>query len=81
MLTIVLMLIGGSPGGTAGGIKTTTFTIILFLLFGAYQEGSPVVISGRRIPSSTIRKALIIFGLFCILSFSLQLFFILSESG
>ena len=80
MLTIVLMLIGGSPGGTAGGIKTTTFTIILFLLFGAYQEGSPVVISGRRIPSSTIRKALIIFGLSVFIVFT-STFLILLNQG
>jgi len=80
MLTIVLMLIGGSPGGTAGGIKTTTFTIILFLLFGAYQEGSPVVISGRRIPSGTIRKALIIFGLSVFIVFT-STFLILLNQG
>jgi len=80
LVIIILMFIGGSPGGTAGGIKTSTFTILLFLLFSAYKERTPVVIMGRTIPINTIRKAIFIFG-FAILLILTSTFLILINQG
>lgn len=80
LLLIVLMLIGGSPGGTAGGIKTTTFAVLVFLLIYSYKERVPIVISGRTIPISTIRKAIFIFGFALILVFT-STFLILLNQG
>jgi trk system potassium uptake protein TrkH len=56
-LTEVLMFIGGSPGGTAGGIKTTTM-VILLLAVAAMLRGRPqVVVAGWRLPHFTVYKA------------------------
>lgn len=46
LLTIVLMFIGASPGGTGGGIKTTTFALILFTVHSIIRGQEPTV--GRR---------------------------------
>jgi trk/ktr system potassium uptake protein len=56
-LTILLMVIGGSPGSTAGGFKTTTFAL-LFLAFLSRIRGDPEVhFFGRTIPRETLDKA------------------------
>jgi len=56
-LTEILMFIGGSPGGTAGGIKTTT-AVILLLAIAAMLRGRPqVVVGGWRLPHITVYKA------------------------
>jgi trk system potassium uptake protein TrkH len=57
-LTIVLMTIGGSPGSTAGGLKTTTFAL-LGLLAWSRLRGSPTTsVAGRSIPEGTLQKAM-----------------------
>jgi trk system potassium uptake protein TrkH len=58
--TIILMFIGGSPGGTAGGIKTTTFAVVIFLLLSAFREKTPITTSGRTIKLSVARRAVFI---------------------
>jgi trk system potassium uptake protein TrkH len=62
-ITIALMFVGGSPGGTAGGIKTTTLRI-LFDCTKAVLRGKEEVISYRReIPMTLILKAIgVVFG-------------------
>jgi len=63
MLTIMLMFVGGSPGSTAGGIKTTSMAVILAYM-AAYLKGKqgPEVF-GRTISDETIKKAVTIFML------------------
>lgn len=57
LLTIIYMFIGGSPGSTAGGIKTTTF-VVLVLSFIATLKGTPDLnIYKRRLESDAARKA------------------------
>ena len=58
-LTCVLMLIGGSPGSTAGGMKTTTFGVIILAII-YYVRHQKVVVLGKRIPSKIINKAFIL---------------------
>lgn len=61
LLTSILMFIGGSPGSTAGGIKTTT-TVVLLLVAGSYiTNSSGVNVYGRRIQDDAIRKAVVVF--------------------
>lgn len=60
VFTIILMFIGGSPAGTAGGIKTTTLGILLLTTWAEIKSSTDVSIFGRKIVSSTIRKALAI---------------------
>jgi len=57
LLTIVFMLIGGSPGSTAGGVKTTTvFVILLHALSGIRRERSANAF-GRSIGDDALKKA------------------------
>ncbi|MDD4774561.1 MAG: potassium transporter TrkG [Eubacteriales bacterium] len=55
---IVLMFIGASPGSTGGGIKTTTFSVLLCALLNASK--SKLSIFKRKLPAELLHKALII---------------------
>ena len=50
-LMICLMLIGGSSGSTAGGIKTTTFAVIVLSIFASLRRKKECNIFGRRLES------------------------------
>ncbi|WP_291299625.1 TrkH family potassium uptake protein [Desulfosporosinus sp. BICA1-9] len=54
---IVLMFIGASPGGTGGGIKTTTFIAIFLSVLSTYRSDPHVVFQGRTLPKDVIQKA------------------------
>lgn len=56
-LMCVFMFIGGSPGGTAGGIKTTTAAILMAAVSSAMRGRWDVVVYGRRIPTRNVYKA------------------------
>ncbi|MHB8126061.1 MAG: TrkH family potassium uptake protein [Desulfitobacteriaceae bacterium] len=60
LFIIILMFIGASPGSTGGGIKITTFVSIIFSVLSTYRSDSHVVIKGRTLPDTIIRKALAI---------------------
>jgi trk system potassium uptake protein TrkH len=62
-LTILFMSIGGSPGSTAGGLKTTTFALLGLVAWARLRGHATVSISGRSIPEETIQKAI---GLFVV---------------
>jgi trk system potassium uptake protein TrkH len=57
---ISLMFIGASPGGTGGGIKTTTFALLLLTMRSAILGRYHTEVFGRRINYETVRKALTI---------------------
>ena len=61
--TIILMFIGAAPGSTAGGIKVTTFGVILFAIFSIIKGSENTIIFKRRVPGYTVLKALSIAGL------------------
>ncbi|UBF27641.1 TrkH family potassium uptake protein [Kovacikia minuta CCNUW1] len=56
-ITIALMFIGGSPGGTAGGIKTTTLRVLTSCTKAILYEREEVNLYARQIPLSLILKA------------------------
>jgi trk system potassium uptake protein TrkH len=58
LLTDVLMFIGGGSAGTAGGIKVTTFTVLLFVILTEIRADRSVVAFHRHIPSDAQRQAL-----------------------
>ncbi|MDR5694774.1 MAG: TrkH family potassium uptake protein [Armatimonadota bacterium] len=60
LLLSVLMFIGASPGGTGGGIKTTTFAVLLAAIWTMIRGRQDVEIYNRRVPSVVIYKALTI---------------------
>ncbi len=52
------MFIGGSPGGTAGGIKTTTMAILVLALRSLVRGRRDVEVYARRVPDETLLKAI-----------------------
>ena len=62
-VTIVLMFIGAAPGGTGGGIKVTTFGVLLFAILSELRMANGVVMIRRRISMETVSRALTITGL------------------
>ncbi len=56
LMIIILMFIGASPGSTGGGIKTTSFTLLLLLIFNRIRGNENVNIANRTIPEETIEK-------------------------
>lgn len=56
-ITIALMFIGGSPGGTAGGIKTTTLRVLTGCTRAILQSKEEVLMYERQVPLSLILKA------------------------
>jgi trk system potassium uptake protein TrkH len=55
-LTVLLMAIGGSPGSTAGGIKTTALAVLGALAFARIRGRRHVVLHGRSIPEATVER-------------------------
>lgn len=57
LLMIVLMLIGGSPGSTAGGMKTTTIAVLFSSALSVFRKQDSAHFFGRRVPDSTVKNA------------------------
>ena len=64
---IVLMLIGGSPGSTAGGMKTTTFAVVVLTAFSVFRRKEHTVFGGRTIADGVLRQAIAIVTMYLIL--------------
>jgi trk system potassium uptake protein TrkH len=56
-LTILLMTIGGSPGSTAGGMKTTTFALVFLLAWSRIRGNTTTIFGNRSVPEETIQRA------------------------
>ena len=66
-ITIALMLVGGSPGSTAGGMKTTTLAVMLSTAISVFRRKEHTHFFGRRIQDETIRNAATIFMMYLVL--------------
>lgn len=62
-LTMVLMLIGGAPGSTAGGIKVTTFAVLSVTILAVMRGRTRTTILRRRVPQSVVFRSLAIISL------------------
>lgn len=58
MITLFLMFIGGSPVGTAGGVKTVTVAVIILTVLATVRGQEDVTCFKRRISEKTARKSL-----------------------
>ena len=67
-VSMFLMLIGGSSGSTAGGLKTVTFVVVLLFLRSRMTGKPTVTVFHRTIPASLVINALSIYGLMVFLS-------------
>jgi len=71
ILLMIFMFIGASPGGTGGGIKTTTFVILNFFTASKIKGRKSVNIGKRRISEEQVNKALTLFLISLILIISM----------
>lgn len=69
-IQIVLMLIGGSPGSTAGGMKTTTFVVLLANFVATIFQKEDAQMFGRRMEESAVKTAATIFFMYAALFFT-----------
>ncbi len=78
LLLMTLMFIGASPGGTGGGIKTTTFAIILGAVKSVIRQEDRVELLHRKVAQLTVYKAFVFFflALFLIVGVSFILFIV-----
>ena len=57
LLTMILMFIGGSPGSTAGGIKTTTFVVLLLCALNSARRYGSITVFKRKLDQNTVAQA------------------------
>lgn len=69
-LNILLMFIGGSPGGTAGGVKTTTIAMLTLTCIAFVRGGQDTECFGRRISAQNVRMGFVtvVLALICYLT-------------
>ena len=71
LIISILMVIGGAPGSTAGGMKVTTFAIMLISSLAIFRQKDRCEAFGRTIPNTIVKNAATIFMLYisaCIIS-------------
>ena len=64
VLSIILMFIGGSPVGTAGGVKTVTVTVLLCSAFATIRGKSTATVFNRTLSEDSVRKAIAVVATF-----------------
>lgn len=68
-IVIALMLVGGSPGSTAGGMKTTTLAVLIANTLACFRRKEDAQMFGRRIEDSAIKNAATIFMMYIVFFF------------
>lgn len=67
-IMILLMIVGGSPGSTAGGMKTTTFAVLISSVISTFKHRKNTEMLGRRLEESATRLAMCVAVLYLFLS-------------
>ena len=82
LIMCLYMMIGGSPGGTAGGIKTTTAAVLTSTAINSLsQKHGDAVIRHRRISSDLLKQAFMIVTLYFFIIFVMTLILTITEPG
>ena len=63
-VSLLLMLIGGSPVGTAGGMKTVTLAVLICSAFATIRNKNSATLFGRRISDDSVKKAVAVVVMF-----------------
>ena len=79
-LLIVLMVIGASPGSTGGGIKTTTFAIMMVALWTSVRGRQDTTVFRRRIPIELVAKAFLLTTMVTIIIITSTTLLLLTEN-
>ncbi|MEW6517281.1 MAG: potassium transporter TrkG [candidate division FCPU426 bacterium] len=80
-LLILLMFVGASPGGTGGGIKTTTAATVLVALWAMMRGRDRVAVFSRELPQDTVQKALVISITMALVVVGMSMLIIACETG
>jgi trk system potassium uptake protein len=81
LVLVLLMFIGGSPGGTAGGIKTVTLAVILATVLGTLRRREEVEMFSRSVRLAVVRRAITVTSLFALLLFATTLSLSFTEAA
>ena len=73
------MFIGGSPGSTAGGVKTTTILVMYLYLWSTIQRTYGVNAFGRRLEDDALKRACTIFTINLTLALTATMFIMATE--
>lgn len=68
-IVIALMLVGGSPGSTAGGMKTTTLAVLIANTLSSFRRKEDAQMFGRRLEDSAVKNAATIFMMYIVFFF------------
>lgn len=80
-LTIMLMFIGGSPGGTAGGVKTTTAGILIMTVISVFRNDEDTKLYNRTVSKALVYKAFVIFTIAMALVIAETMILSFTEAG
>ena len=81
MIMLIFMFIGGSPGGTAGGIKTTVAAVLALTFHAALRRSDEVIVDRRRIPDGTVIQAVAILLAALMTFFAVLLMLVTTQDG
>jgi trk system potassium uptake protein TrkH len=81
LLSIGLMIIGGSPGSMAGGLKTVTFAVLVLTTWSALRRRDEVQVGDRRLPRTAVGVAILIAMLTVAILFMSILLLLVLEAG
>lgn len=62
IISLLLMFIGGSPVGTAGGVKTVTIAVLVITAFSMVKDRNEITIFNRAISQKAVKKAVAVVG-------------------
>ncbi len=81
LTTILLMFIGASPGSTGGGIKTTTFAVIILAVLAIMQGGDGVSVFKRRISDQVLKRVMALIAISITFLFVMIYALLMTETG
>lgn len=82
IILIALMLIGGGPASTSGGIRILPFTIVLATIIATLKGRNQTIIFNKKIPDFLIKKAFVIVILFILVLFvATSIFYLANDIG
>jgi trk system potassium uptake protein TrkH len=81
LILILLMFVGGSPGSTAGGIKTVTLAVIAMTVIAALRKREEVEMFGRSIRIAVVGRAITVTMLFVVVLFGAALALSITEKA
>ena len=81
LILIMLMFVGGSPGGTAGGVKTVTLAVVIMAVVSTLRRREEVEMFNRSVRLMIVRRAIAVMVLFIVVLFGATLGLCITEAS